>query len=207
MQTVAAVVYSDFLCPWCYNAYTKLEAVRAELPFRLELAWRSFLLRPVARPGRDLEKFRAYTESWRRVGADEPRATFRVWASQESPPTHSLPAHLVAKAAQALGEEPGASIRVRLFRAYFAENRDISSETTLRELWRDLALPERGFEERGRWTDRVESEHREAVDCGATGVPAVRLATHEFVVMGAQPQAVYRRWFERAHALQTEEGA
>jgi predicted DsbA family dithiol-disulfide isomerase len=205
MHTVTAVVYSDFLCPWCYNAYTKLEAVRAELPFRVELQWRSFLLRPVARPGRDLEKFRAYTESWRRVAADEPRASFRVWAGTEAPPSHSLPAHLVAKAAEALGADAATSMRERLFRAYFTESRDISSETTLRKLWRDLALPERAFEERERWTDRVESDHREAVDCGATGVPAVRLATQEFVVMGAQPEAVYRRWFERARAHQLEE--
>ena len=197
MHPVRAVVYSDYLCPWCYNLYTKLETVREQLDFPVELEWRSFLLRPVARPGRDLEKFRSYTESWRRVALDAPRAQFRVWESREGPPSHSLPAHLAAKAAAELGNEPGAAMRERLFRAYFGENRDISAAPVLRELWRAADLPAAAFDERERFAESVSADHREALACGATGVPAVRLADGEHVVMGAQPEATYARWFTK----------
>ena len=40
------------------------------------------------------------------------------------------------------------------------------------------------------------------MDLGATGVPALRLADQEFVLMGAQPEALYMRWFERARDAQ-----
>ncbi len=198
------VVYSDFLCPWCWNAATRLAAVEAELAGALALDWRSYLLRPRPRPrsAAALEAFRTYTQGWRRVAEDEPRAPFQPWQGDAGPPTHSLPAQLAAKAAAALGPEPGRRMRERLFRAYFAESRDISDEAVLVALWRELGLDEDGF---AAITDpalaeRVLADHEEAQALGATGVPAVRLAGQDFVLVGAQPEAVYRRWFRKALA-------
>ena len=62
---------------------------------------------------------------------------FRVWSSDEGPPSHSVPAHLVAKAAAHVRRR---RVRARctraLLHAYFAENRDISNA---RDAARDLA--------------------------------------------------------------------
>ena len=44
------------------------------------------------------------------------------------------------------------------------------------------------------------TEHAEAVELGATGVPAVRLAGNSAVIVGAQPTELYRRWIERSLA-------
>jgi predicted DsbA family dithiol-disulfide isomerase len=199
---LAVVVYSDFLCPWCWNAATRLAAVEATLAGALSLEWRSYLLRPAPRPRTPeaLEKFRAYTQGWRRVAEDEPHAPFQPWQGDTGPPTHSLPPHLVAKAAGALGEEAGRRMRERLFRAYFAESRDISDPDVLRSLWREVGLPDADL---ARADDpalarRVHAEHEEAQALGAGGVPAVRLADQEFVLVGAQPEAAYLRWFRRA---------
>src|SRR5262249_45719578 len=108
MSAVRLVVYSDFLCPWCWNAATRLASVERSLGPAVAIEWKSYLLRPRPEPGRDLEKFRAYTQGWLRVAADEPRAPFVPWASDAGPPSHSLPAHVAAKAARSLGEEAGA---------------------------------------------------------------------------------------------------
>lgn len=198
------VVYSDFLCPWCWNAATRLASVEAALGDAVEVEWRSFLLRPRPDPARRgpeaLEKFRHYTRSWLRVAEDEPRAAFQVWAGDAGPPSHSVPPHLAAKAAAALGPEAGRRMRERLFRAYFAESHDISDPTALFALWRELGLPEPEFD---RCADpalvrSVLAEHREAEERGATGVPAARLDGDDFVLMGAQPEAVYLRWLRRA---------
>lgn len=200
MNAVRLIVYSDFLCPWCWNAATRLASVQQQLDGALELEWRSYLLRPVAQPGRDLEKFRAYTQSWLRVAQDEPRAPFQVWASDVGPPSHSVPAHVVAKAASALGAAEGPRMRDRLFRAYFAENRDISETDTLRALWREAELPDAAFvrPDDPALTRAVFADHQEAQELGATGVPAVRLADQDFVLVGAQPEAVYLKWLRRA---------
>jgi predicted DsbA family dithiol-disulfide isomerase len=197
---VGLVVYSDFLCPWCWNAATRLASVQRQLGDAIEIEWRSYLLRPSAQPGRSLEKFRAYTQSWLRVAEDEPRAPFQVWASDAGPPSHSVPPHLVAKAAAALGADAGARMRDRLFRAYFAESRDISDRATLRALWSEAGLPDDAFEscDDPALARRVLAEHEEAQSLGATGVPAVRLADQDFVLVGAQPEAAYLRWLQRA---------
>jgi len=193
------LVYSDFLCPWCWNAATKLASVRSALGPALAIEWKSFLLRPLPEPGRSLEAFRAYTQGWLRVAADEPRAPFVPWASDAGPPSHSIPPHLVAKAAAELAPEAGERMRDRLFRAYFAGSRDITERATLEALWREAGLPEESFatSDDPRFLHAVLADHEEAQRLGATGVPAVRLADQDFVLVGAQPEAVYLRWLRR----------
>ena len=184
--------------------------MESEYAGRIALDFRAFLLRPEPRPefdreehaARALEKFRRYTASWERVAADPDAGEFRVWASDEGPPSHSIPAHLVAKAAARLGDEAFRRMHERLLRAYFVESRDISAPEILRSLWRELDLAEDGFDAHRDPAIRREvlREHAEAVELGATGVPAVRLAGNSAVIVGAQPTELYRRWIERSLA-------
>jgi predicted DsbA family dithiol-disulfide isomerase len=77
--------------------------------------------------------------------AGEPDApVFRVWESSEGPPSHSVPAHLAAKAAAALGPAAFAALHARLLRAYLEQSRDISAAETLHALWGEAGLPEAG---------------------------------------------------------------
>lgn len=200
MRRVSLDVWSDYLCPWCNVAATRLHRLEEEFGADLELRWRSFLLRPAPEPGRDLEKFRRYTESWRRAAEEEPAALFRVWASDEGPPSHSVPAHLFAKAAATFGPEAFRLMHRSLLHAYFAENRDISSAKTLAELWGEIGLPQ---EELQRVTDpalmrQVGEEHNAAIEMGVNGVPAVRMVGNDVAITGAQPLEIYRRWVRRA---------
>ena len=57
MKRVVLDVWSDYLCPWCNVAATRLRGLEEEFGLALELRWRAFLLRPAPEPGRDLEKF------------------------------------------------------------------------------------------------------------------------------------------------------
>ena len=199
---VRLIVYSDYLCPWCYLAEHRLERLRAELGDLLELEWRSFLLRPRPEPGRDLERFMRYTQSWLRPAAEPDAPVFRVWESTEGPPTHSVPAHLAAKAAAALGPEAFAALHGRLLRAYFEQSRDISRVDTLRALWNEAELPEEGFAAcfAPELLEQTLAEHNEAVSLGITGVPALRVAGTDAFVTGAQPLATLRRWIDRLRA-------
>jgi len=199
MGPVELVVYSDYLCPWCHLAEHRLERLRRELGGALALAWRSFLLRPRSDEARDLERFVRYTQSWLRPAAEPDAPRFQVWESSAGPPSHSVPPHLVAKAAAELGAEAFAAVHARLLRAYFEESRDISREPTLREIWSEAGLPAAEFERcrAPELLQRVADEHREATELGVTGVPAVRVAGTDAFVVGAQPLTVYRRWVER----------
>lgn len=166
---------------------------------RLELEWRSFLLRPHRGEQRSLEKFRKYTESWRRVASDEPSAEFRVWSTDEGPPSHSIPPHLVAKAAAQLGEDAFESVHDALLKAYFYDNRDISVESTLRAIWDDAGLDADEFarSEQPEVLKAVIDEHNEAIENGAQGAPAFRMSHHDVAITGLHPVETLERWVNR----------
>lgn len=194
---IRVIAYSDYLCPWCYNASVRLARLEGELAPRVEVVWQSYLLRPVATGERDPEKFRAYTEGWLRPAAEPDAGTFRAWSGEAPPPTHSLPPHRVARAAAAFGKDAFERMHARLFRAYFAENRDVSDRATLLDLWKEIGLDESGFAvsddpviER-----EILREYQQAVSDGVHGVPAVRIEPNEIATVGAHPTEVYRRWF------------
>jgi predicted DsbA family dithiol-disulfide isomerase len=196
-------VWSDYLCPWCYNASVRLARLERELGPALDLEWRAYLLRPAPRADDDrdeaLRRFVRYTQSWLRPAAEGDGGVFRVWETTEGPPSHSVPAHVAAKAAQALGPDAFRALHPRLLAAYFAENRDISRRDVLRALWREVGLPDAAFE---RVDDpglerAVRAEHAEALELGVTGVPAAQLEGMDAALVGALPYETYRRWLVR----------
>jgi len=206
VSAIRLEVFSDYLCPWCHLAAHRLRLVEAENAGALALDWRSYLLRPHPRESRELLEFVRYTQGWSRPAAEPDAPRFRVWESSEGPPTHSIPAHVVARAARRRGEAEGRAMHERLLSAYFEENRDISSEPVLRELWRDAGLPDAGFAACAdpALVRETIDDHNQAVELGMTGVPAVRVAGSDAFLMGAQPLDVYRRWVAKLLAQQEE---
>ncbi|HVH07474.1 MAG TPA: DsbA family protein [Myxococcota bacterium] len=203
MRPVRLVVWSDYLCPWCHLASARVGRLRADFGARLEIEYRAYLLRPRPRgpgdPDARHERFVAYTESWQRAAGEADAPVFRTWASAEGPPTHSVPAHLAAKAARRLGEDAFAAMHARLLRAYFEESRDISARATQLALWKELGLAAPGFDavDDPALLRETLGEHDAALEAGATGVPAAMLAGQDAVLVGALPYESYRRWIER----------
>jgi predicted DsbA family dithiol-disulfide isomerase len=208
-------VWSDYLCPWCYNAAVRLERMEEEFGGDLEIEWRTFLLRPHPRGGapgfpaaddpprrvsaEGLAKFVAYTESWRRPAAEEDSGEFRVWAVETPPPSHSVPPHVAAKAAASLGRDAFRALHRRLLAAYFRENRDVSDRATLATVWAEAGLDGRDFDrcdDPGYLRQTLE-EHEQAADLGVTGVPAARMEGNDAIILGANPTDLYRRWIQR----------
>jgi len=196
---VRLIAYSDYLCPWCFNAAVRLHRVEEEFAGAVTVEWRSFLLRPQPDPTRTLEQFRAYTKSWTRAAADPDGGAFQVWRTDAGPPSHSVPPHLVAKAAARLGGDAFARVHAALLSAYFTDNRDITDAATLRAIWSECALPAEGLAaaDDPALLREVIDQHNEAVEHGATGVPAVRVDGDDACVVGAQPLETYRRWVQR----------
>ncbi len=214
MEELHFIVYSDYLCPWCYNASVRLRRLEREVAGDVVFEWRSFLLRPNPRARakasapRDLAAFREYTRSWARPAAEPDSGEFQVWQTDAGPPSHSVPPHLVAKAAARLGSNAFERIHERLLYGYFRENRDISRRQTLSELWSEAGLPSEAFESSAdpSLLDETLDQHHAAQDLGVTGVPSVLLAGNDAVIMGAQPIALYRRWIERSLAARNRSG-
>lgn len=172
--------------------------LKEEFGDRLELEWRSFLLRPRPEP-RTLEQFRKYTQSWLKVASDKPSGDFQPWSTGEGPPSHSIPPHLVAKAAAELGDDAFHVIHDALLAAYFKDNRDITAEATLRAIWNEVGLPADEFErsQKPEFHQQVIDEHNEAIASGATGAPAFRMSHHDVAIVGAHPVETLARWINR----------
>ena len=195
MQPVELMVFSDFLCPWCYVGAIRLGDIAREEGDAVDWQWRSYLLRPEPQP-RPREEFVQYTQGWARPGSMEPRARFTTWAADNPPPSHSFPAALAAKVAARLGPDAAVAYRAALFPAYFTDNRTISDRNVLVDLAAEAGLERDTFEQA--WRDHEDEllkevwvDHATAVQSGIQGVPAV-VVNRRWLVSGAVEADEYR---------------
>ncbi|MEZ5340834.1 MAG: hypothetical protein R2706_05130 [Acidimicrobiales bacterium] len=106
----------------------RLAAIEDEFGPKVNVEWRSFLLRPEPEP-RTMEKFARYTTSWETPGSMEPRTTFNPWNGKHEPPSHSVPSSVAGKAAQTFGPDIYRAFSFAMFGAYFTDNRTISERS------------------------------------------------------------------------------
>ena len=184
-------VFSDYLCPWCYNAAVRLRDVQKAYGHRVHVHWRTFPLIPGEQADRRVtEKTR---EGRQRVGAEEPRAGFVAPELGTPLPSSSIPALTAAKCAERQGEDAFDRFHDRLFTAHFRENLDISRLDVLQRLARETAL------DLTRFAADFVAEAYEGVlrDCaegaawfGVSGLPTVIL-NEKLSLVGAVPTERY----------------
>jgi predicted DsbA family dithiol-disulfide isomerase len=184
-------VFSDYLCPWCYNAAVRLRDIQQAYGDRVRVHWRTFPLIPGEQPDRRAtETIRRGRE---RVGAEEPRARFVAPEIDTPLPASSIPALTAAKCAERQGTGAFERFHDRLFTAHFGDNLDISRPDVLRRLARETGL------DLGRFETDYAGEAYEAVlrDCaegaawfGVSGLPTVIL-NEKLSLVGAVPTERY----------------
>ena len=185
-------VFSDYQCPWCYNAAVRLREIQQAYGDRVRLHWRAFPLIPGEQSDRRVtQKTR---DGWQRIGAEEPRACFAPPEIDTPLPSSSVPALTAAKCAERQGDAAFDRFHDRLFTALFRDHLDIARPDVLRTLARETGLDLARFE-----ADYA-SEAYEAVlrDCaegaawfGVSGLPTVIL-NERLSLVGAVPVERYR---------------
>lgn len=174
----------------------RLEKIEAEYEGAVEVVWKSFMLRPSPQP-RSIEQHREYTRSWLNPVSQKESGEFNVWATENQPPTHSVPALVAGKAAASFGDEAFHRFHIEVMRAYFAENRTISDLEVLADVAGRSGIPENEFRDRlesewQKFENEVFAEHTEAVQLGVTGIPSV-VVDDALLIPGAVDADVYRR--------------
>lgn len=178
----------------------RLDQLRDRLGDQISIEWKSFLLRPTVE-ARSREKFVQYTESWRRPGDMEPEAKFTVWASDDAPPSHSLPALIAGKVAEQFGADAYDAYHHALLRAYFTDNRTISDRSVQVVVASEVGIDTADFEDRLVEQEQilaqdVMADHNQAVEAGISAVPTVVMAG-ALAVPGAQDVDTYERLVAR----------
>jgi predicted DsbA family dithiol-disulfide isomerase len=186
-------VFSDYLCPWCYNAAVRIAEVEREYGDRVRVHWRAFPLIPDRQPGRRVtQKTR---ERRQRVATEEPRALFVAPELETALPSSSVPAQTAAKCAERQGEAAFARFHRGLFVAQFRDNLDIGRRDVLWSLAGACGLDLERFE-----ADFASGEAYEAVlhDCaegaawfGVSALPTV-IFDEKLSLVGAVPTERYR---------------
>jgi predicted DsbA family dithiol-disulfide isomerase len=183
-------VFSDYLCPWCYNAAVRLREIEAAYGERVRVHWRSFPLIPGEQPDRRVtQKTR---EGWQRIGAEEPRACFVPPPLDAPLPASSIPAQTAAKCAERQGAF--APFHDRLFTALFRDGLDIGRPAVLHRLAREagLDLPRFEADYAGEAYESVLSDCAEgAAWFGVSALPTVIL-NEKLSLVGAVPAERYR---------------
>jgi len=167
---------------------------------RIQIEWKAFLLRPVAKE-RDQGEFVAYTDSWLRPAALEPAAEFQTWATDNPAPTGSLPAHIAAKAMAGFAPDAAEAFHRRLLGAYFTENRTISDWGVLGDVASEVGIDRDSFlsiarEQEPSLAALVIEEHNSAIESGVTAVPTI-VIDDVLPVQGAQDADTYEVWINR----------
>jgi len=138
------IAYSDYVCPWCYIGHARIERLEREFPVSVE--WRPFELHPeTPRSGGHLsgrlgssERARAYMANLRSLAADSDLPL--------RPPPLVANSHRALEAAEFAREHGGFdAYHAALFRAYFAEGRDIGEVDVLCDVARTAGVDDQGL--------------------------------------------------------------
>jgi predicted DsbA family dithiol-disulfide isomerase len=176
----------------------RLAHIEEEFGARVQIVWKSFLLRPSPEP-KPMDAFRRYTESWRAPAAQAEAGRFTVWSTDESPPSHSIPPNVAGKAAARQGADAFARMHHALLDAYFHANRNITETANLVRIAGEAGLDVAAF--RADLDDpalmhAVVEDHKEALRAGVQGVPSV-IIDGRWKITGAADREVYRQTIEK----------
>lgn len=207
MNTHAIEIISDFICPWCFVAESRLQRAIVQLNSTrdFQLVWRPFELNPnMPRMGMERKTYRSMKfGSWdysKKLDAQIIQATrddnikFRYDLMTVTPNTFN--AHRITNwAAQ---QSQATSMAERILRAYFSEGRNIADSEVLAALSADIGLNQdsaRTFLQSNEGAQEIRDFDQQAKAQGIQGVPSIFIGTD--VIYGAQPVTTYQIALQR----------
>jgi predicted DsbA family dithiol-disulfide isomerase len=193
------VMFSDFVCPFCYIGFETARRLKPE--FDLELEWKGFQIHPEwPAEGMAASEFRR--------GMD-PETRRMMWSRIESlgetvglemkAPTILANSRLALEAAEFAGELGSAeAFEERVYRAYFTENLNIGNQEILGEIASDVGLDRHELEHAlasNRYSARLKDSALLAQQRSVDGVPTFFVG--EYPLVGAQSEDVMRQILRR----------
>lgn len=168
-------VFSDYICPFCYIGFLRLERLRADYDLRVN--WCLIEIHPDNPPeGRAVAELGYSEEDWSAMmgSLGEMACEEGVTISPHTRTTNSRRALLLAEAAKEEGAEVFYALHRRLFEVYLGAGRNIADPDLLRTLAAEAGaapgLAERAWSE-PRYADRLQRNLAAAVELGVTGTP------------------------------------
>jgi predicted DsbA family dithiol-disulfide isomerase len=201
-------IISDFICPWCLVADSRLNKAIAEVApnFTIGRRWLPFELNPhMPEQGMDRKEYRAQKfGSWARsleldaqvqAAAKNDGIAFRHDLMTRTPNTTK--AHRLTWLFSLEGK--GTVIAERLFKAYFFEGKDIGDTATLADLADQVGMNRAkvaAFLESEKGLKEVKALQQQNALLGIQGVPLIIIGDR--AISGAQPMDVFADALKKA---------
>ena len=200
-MTLTIKITSDFICPWCLVAETRLSKAIEQLDTDIEIKqiWYPYELNPTM-PAAGMErkayrtnKFGSWSHS-QQLDAQTIQATkddgidFRYDLMKKTPNT--LKAHRLTWLAESLNK--ATKMSTRILNAYFTEGKDITDISTLAKLAADVGIDKQSTEiflETDIGIKEIRELEQQAASRGIRGVPAIEIGQE--IIVGGQPVEVF----------------
>ncbi|MGL4880971.1 MAG: DsbA family oxidoreductase [Waterburya sp.] len=228
-MTLTIEITSDFICPWCLVAETRLNKAIASLavlkdtaahigiaqlnsPIAIKQIWYPFELNPtMPEAGMDRKAYRSMKfGSWsysQQLDAQTIQATkedginFRYDLMSKTPNT--LKAHRLTWLAAT--SDKATEMATRIFNAYFAEGKDITDIETLAKLAADVGIDEqqaKDFLDSDAGIKEVRELEKQAVSQGIRSVPTIKIGQE--IIVGGRSVEVFRAALQKAFIQMTK---
>lgn len=204
-NTIKLDIISDVVCPWCIIGYNHLKAAIEQLGIedRIEIEWQPFELNPdMPAEGENLRdhvarKYGSTAEESKnariRIASIGAEHDFKFNYFDDMKMVNTFDAHLLLDYAKNLGKQT--ELKIRLFTAFFSEQKDVSDREILKQELISVGLdPEEGM----RWLNDVQrrnsirSSEKQWQKMGVSSVPTV-IFNREHSVSGAHPVKGYKQ--------------
>lgn len=198
-------IISDVVCPWCIVGYKHLEAAIDELGLqnRIEIEWQPFELNPDMPPeGEELREHVARKYGSSKEDSDRARDQisqagakygfeFNYFDGMKI--VNTLDAHVLLEYAHTVGKQT--ELKLRLFSAFFTEQKDVSNRTVLIEEAVAVGLPKAEVEQQlsePQLKNKVRQQESQWHQMGVSSVPTV-VFNRTSALTGAHPQDTYEQ--------------
>lgn len=196
MQPVKMVVYSDYLCPFCFIANELVK--RLKLKFVLDVEWKPFELHPNLDLMPDIN-----SEYIKRAWLNVERLSNEYKISIKLPNYLSLSRKALMTAEFTRDNNMFDACHDMIFKAYFLDGKDIAKDDTLVEIIKKLGLNEEKLRKSLKnetYLKNITDSIRELHSYGITGVPAFFIGEEPRIIIGAQPQELFEKVIKKAIA-------
>jgi predicted DsbA family dithiol-disulfide isomerase len=194
------VMFSDYICPFCYVGFETMRRLKPEFDFQLE--WRGFQIHPDwPAEGMPAEKFReggdaaARNATWQRITAMADAVGFEI-----KPPaliTNSRAALAATEFARESGHDE--VLEERIYRAYFNDGENIGDANVVARLAGEVGLNASEVTDAiksPKYEMRLKNNSLAANQRGVSGVPTFFIG--EYPLVGAQSLDAMRAILKRA---------
>lgn len=199
-------IWSDIACPYCYIGKKHLDTALQQFDFRnqVEVVLHSFELEPdIAENSGESQHtavMRKYRQSVKTAqetldrATDAGKAVGLVIDFDKVVTTNTFNAHRLIQFAATEGKKN--DMKNRLFKAYFAEGKNISDVLVLQELAVEIGLDARLILENNLFAAQVRKDEKNAQLLGIRSVPFF-LFDSKYSISGAQPVGTFLEVLEK----------